>query len=151
MDMRTIRINRMVVAFGLIAALGLAGSVAFSADMGMMAASQLKTALEHAKLAQDADTVASVKVHLQHVVNCIEGPKGAMFNMGGGNPCQGQGNGILADMREGGSQYTDAIPWVETAGEIAAVGLHANTVERAKAAAWATHATLEHLGMMMHK
>lgn len=149
--MRTIRINRMVAAFGLIAALGLGGSVAFPAEMGMMAASQLKTALEHSKLAQEADTLASVKVHLQHVVNCIEGPKGAMFNAGGGNPCQGQGNGILADMREAGGQYADAIPWVETAGEIATVGLHADTVARARAAAWATHATLEHLGMMMHK
>ncbi len=149
--MRTIRINQMVAAFGLIAALGLAGPVAFSAEMGMMAASQLKTALEHAKLAQDAITLPSVKVHLQHVVNCIGGPKGAMFSAGVGNPCQGQGNGILADMKEAGGQYTDAIPWVETAGEIAVVGLHADTIARAKAAAWATHATLEHLGMMMHK
>lgn len=151
MGMCRIRINRMATAFGLIAALGLMGSVAFSAEMGMMAANQLKTALEHSQLAQDANTLASVKVHLQHVVNCIMGPKGAMFNAGGGNPCQGQGNGILADMKEAGSQYADAIPWVETAGEIAVVGLHADTVARAKAAAWATHATIEHLGMMMKK
>ncbi len=149
--MRTVRINRMVAAFELIAALGLVGSVAFSADMGMMAGSQLKTALDHSNLAQEANTLAAVKVHLQHVVNCIEGPKGAMFNAGGGNPCQGQGNGILADMKGAGSQYADAIPWVETAGEIAEVGLHADTVGRARAAAWATHATFEHLSMMMHK
>lgn len=151
MGMGRIRTNRKVATFGLIAALGLVAPVAFSAEMGMMAASQLKTALEHAKLAQEAGTLASVKVHLQHVVNCIEGPKGAMFNAGGGNPCQGQGNGILADMKDAGAQYTDAISWVEVAGEIALVGLHADTLGRAKAAAWATHATLEHLGMMMHK
>ncbi len=151
MGLRKAWINRMVAAFVVIAALGLVGAVAFSAEMGMMAANQLKTALDESKLAQDASTLATVKVHLQHVVNCVEGPKGGMFNPGGGNPCQGQGNGILADMKEAGSQYADAIPWVETAGEIAVVGLHAETVAKGKAAAWATHATLKHLGMMMHK
>jgi hypothetical protein len=54
-------------------------------------------------------------------------------------------------MKDAGSQYADAIPWVETAGEIAEVGLHADTAARAQAAAWATHATLEHLGVMMHR
>lgn len=151
MGMRTTWLNQLVAAFGLIAALGLGGSVAFSAEVGMLAAHQLQTALDQSKLAQEANTLATVKVNLQHVINCIEGPKGAMFNAGGGNPCQGQGNGILADMKESGSQYADAIPWVETAGEIAEVGLHADTVARARAAAWATHATLEHLGMMMHR
>jgi len=144
----------MVASVGLIAALGLMGSVGFSAQMGMMAADQMKTVIEHSRLAQEANTLASVKVHLQHVVNCIEGPKGRMFNAGGGNPCQGQGNGLLADMKEAGKEgggYTNAIPWVETAGEIALIGLHADTVARAKAAAWATHATLEHMAMMMHK
>ena len=43
--------------------------------------------------------MAASKTHLQHTLNCLDGPRGEGFNAAPGNPCQGQGNGILNDLR----------------------------------------------------
>jgi hypothetical protein len=40
-----------------------------------------------------------VSLHLHHVVNCLVGPNDPMFDKAAGNPCQGQGNGILPDIK----------------------------------------------------
>jgi hypothetical protein len=145
--------RRLSALAGLLAVLGLAVTVSSAADMGMAAAAQLKTAITHAKFAQQYDSLGSVKEHLQHVVNCIEGSKGPMFKSMGGNPCQGQGNGLLADAKASGGKYTGALPWIELANENAAIGLKAMTVAKAKASGFAAQALLEHAekAMMMGK
>lgn len=145
--------SRVLAVAGLVAALAIGTAGAFAAEMGMMAATQMKTAITHAKLAQQYDSVKTVKEHLQHVVNCIEGSKGAMFKAMGGNPCQGQGNGLLADAKGSGDKYAGAVPWIELANDIAATGLKAATLAKAKAAGWAAQQTLEHAekAMMMGK
>jgi hypothetical protein len=135
---------------GFVAALGLAAGISSAADMGMAAAAQLKTAITHAKASQTYDTLPGVKEHLQHVVNCIEGAKGPMFKAMGGNPCQGQGNGLLADAKAAGGKYAGAVAWIELANENAALGLKATSLAKAKAAGWAAQALLEQAekGMM---
>ena len=61
---------------------------------------QLETAIFHSgELAQRGSAVAASRTHLQHTINCLEGPQGEHFNAAPGNPCQGQGNGILPDLR----------------------------------------------------
>jgi len=61
---------------------------------------QLKTAMFHAgELAQRANALAAVQLHTHHVLNCLEGPSGPDFFPQAGNPCQGQGNGIIPDLR----------------------------------------------------
>jgi len=61
---------------------------------------ELKTATFHSgELAQKVNTVAGVQLHLHHVINCIEGPSGADFFAQAGYPCQGQGNGIIPDLK----------------------------------------------------
>ncbi len=61
---------------------------------------QLQTAFFHAnELAQRATTIAGVLQHVQHVVNCLEGPGGKNFQQAAGAPCQGQGNGIIPDLK----------------------------------------------------
>ncbi|HXF83238.1 MAG TPA: hypothetical protein VNN19_10855 [bacterium] len=61
---------------------------------------QLQTAIFHSgELAQRGSAVAASKTHLQHTLNCLEGPRGQNFNAAPGNPCQGQGNGIIPDLR----------------------------------------------------
>ncbi len=138
-------------AAGFIAALGLVVAGSFAADMSMMAATQMKTAIFHAKASQQYDALGTVKEHLQHVVNCIEGTKGPMFKAMGGNPCEGQGSGLLVDAKGAGGNYANAVPWIELANENAALGLKATTVAKAKAAGWAAQALLEHAekAMMM--
>ncbi|OFX28466.1 MAG: hypothetical protein A2Z07_09355 [Armatimonadetes bacterium RBG_16_67_12] len=141
----------LVALAGFLAALGLAVGMSSAADMGMAAAAQLKTAITHAKFSQQYETLPGVKEHLQHVVNCIEGSKGPMFKAMGGNPCQGQGNGLLADAKSAGGKYAGAVAWIELANENAALGLKATSLVKAKAAGWAAQALLEHAekGMMM--
>lgn len=61
---------------------------------------QLKTAILHAgELAQKVGTAAESLTHLQHVMNCLEGPRGVHFKAAAGEPCKGQGNGILNDLQ----------------------------------------------------
>lgn len=78
-----------------VAAFGAQGS--FAAQMGM--GEELKTAIAHAKLAQQGGTMQQVGVHLRHVLNCLVGPGDKMFNQAAGNPCAGQGKGILPDIK----------------------------------------------------
>jgi len=59
---------------------------------------EMKTALTHAGFAEKYDTMKEVTLHLHHVLNCFVGPKDKMFDTAAGNPCQGQGNGIIADV-----------------------------------------------------
>lgn len=61
---------------------------------------QLQTSVFHAgELAQRGTVVAASKTHIQHVMNCLEGPNGPNFVAAVGAPCQGQGNGIIPDLR----------------------------------------------------
>jgi len=61
---------------------------------------QLQTGVFHAgELAQRGTVVAASKTHMQHVMNCLEGPTGPNFVVAAGAPCQGQGNGIIPDLR----------------------------------------------------
>ncbi len=62
---------------------------------------ELTTALTHAGFAAKYEALQEVTTHLHHVVNCIVGPNDKMYNTAAGNPCQGQGNGILADIQSG--------------------------------------------------
>jgi hypothetical protein len=63
---------------------------------------QLQTSVFHAgELAQRGTAIAGTRTHLQHVINCLEGPNGANFVQAAGYPCQGQGRGALVDLRAG--------------------------------------------------
>ena len=64
------------------------------------ARAQLTTTIFHSgELAQRGTAVSGAQLHLQHVINCLEGDKGRNFKIAGGHVCQGQGNGILIDLR----------------------------------------------------
>jgi hypothetical protein len=61
---------------------------------------ELQTAIFHAsELAQRGNAVQASKLHVQHVINCLEGPNGSDFKQEAGFPCQGQGNGIIPDLK----------------------------------------------------
>ncbi|OLD56723.1 MAG: hypothetical protein AUI83_06105 [Armatimonadetes bacterium 13_1_40CM_3_65_7] len=65
-----------------------------------MAKKQLQTAMFHAgELAQRGNVAATSLMHLQHVMNCLEGSGGKNFRAAVGNPCQGQGNGVVIDLQ----------------------------------------------------
>lgn len=91
--------------FIIVVLVALAATVALpqgaGAQSGLAAAkTQLTTAIFHSgELAQRGTVVAASKTHLQHTMNCLEGPRGANFNAAPGNPCQGQGNGVIPDLQ----------------------------------------------------
>lgn len=63
---------------------------------------QLQTTVFHSgELAQRGTAIAGTRTHLQHVINCLEGPNGTNFVQAAGYPCQGQGRGILVDLQAG--------------------------------------------------
>ncbi|HYM91419.1 MAG TPA: hypothetical protein VEW91_07295, partial [bacterium] len=69
--------------------------------MGADVKKELQTAMFHAvELAQRGNVVATSQLHVQHVINCLEGPNGANFKAAAGYPCQGMGNGIIPDLKD---------------------------------------------------
>lgn len=63
-------------------------------------AKEISTAATHAGLAVKADDMKMTQTHLQHVVNCLVGPKGKGFDATPGNPCNGQGDGAIPDTKD---------------------------------------------------
>jgi hypothetical protein len=55
------------------------------------AANSAKTAATHASLAAKAGDLATVKKHLHHALNCIEGKEGKGYDAAAGDPCKGTG------------------------------------------------------------
>ncbi len=75
-----------------------------AAMMGGDVKKELQTAYYHAsELAQKGNAVATSKLHVQHVINCLEGTAGSNYKQEAGYPCQGQGNGILPDLKAASS------------------------------------------------
>jgi hypothetical protein len=63
-------------------------------------AKEMATAATHAGLAaKAAPDLKMTHMHLQHVINCLVGPKGKGFDATPGNPCNGQGNGGIPDSK----------------------------------------------------
>lgn len=134
----------------LIAALSLTAAVV-SAQGGVEAgvAAQWKTSVQHSKFSQDYNGMKEITSHLQHVVNCLEGPTGPGFEGGAGNPCQGQGSGMIADSKKAGAsnaKFASAVPWMEAADTLAKNGLKSRSPEAAKAYGQATQTVLEVIG-----
>lgn len=60
---------------------------------------QAKIAATHAGFAAGSATMSSAKEHLGHAIACIEGSKGRNVKPQWMNPCSGNGNGVLVDLR----------------------------------------------------
>src|SRR2546430_1852881 len=85
------------IVLALIAFVTGAATAESSADA---AKKQLQTAMFHAgELAQRGNVAATSLMHLQHVMNCLDGPGGKNFRSAVGNPCQGQGGGAIVDLK----------------------------------------------------
>ncbi len=82
----------------------------FAAEMGT--AEAFKTAITHAGFAAKYDTMKEVTLHLHHVINCLVGTDDKMFDKAAGNPCQGQGKGIMPDLKaKGGMDQEAQVAW----------------------------------------
>lgn len=131
----------------LVAAVGLVATVVFAGPLPeTQLLDQWKTGVQHSKFSQDYSNMKEITTHLQHVVNCIEGQTGPGFEGGAGNPCQGQGSGMVVDAKKAGGKYAQAVWALELADTIAKNGLKAKSVDAAKAHGWSTQMVLEAVG-----
>ena len=103
---------------------------------------QLGTAVTHAGFAADGTSLGYVQQHLGHTLNCLEGTKGKNFNQSWGHVCQGQGNGILVDLKtaSGGAAFMLV---AESAGTLASNGLRSKDLTETKVAAKGVAALLK--------
>jgi hypothetical protein len=60
------------------------------------AASSVHTASDHAGLASKAADLATVKKHMHHAINCLEGKAGKDYDASAGDPCKGAGTTYAA-------------------------------------------------------
>lgn len=95
---------------------------------------QAQTASSHAMFAAESNASASAKDHLGHTIACIEGPKGKNVNAAWANPCAGQGNGVLIDLKAS-KEGAAWVPVVEAADALAMVGLKSSVLAQTKNAA----------------
>ncbi|HET9000779.1 MAG TPA: hypothetical protein VFP86_14160 [bacterium] len=118
--------------FGLVFAMAVVAQGTYAAEMGM--ADELKTAITHAGFAEKYDSMKEVSLHLHHVVNCLVGEGDPMFDKASGNPCQGQGKGIMPDIKAkmGQDQEYQVAWWLAHMGSDA---LKMGNLAQAKAAA----------------
>ncbi|RMD86911.1 MAG: hypothetical protein D6807_08840 [Alphaproteobacteria bacterium] len=92
------------------------------------AASEAATAAQHANLAAQADSLDGVHAHLQHAINCLVGPDGEEFDAEQINPCDGMGDGAIADAAD-----DEMAERLEEALEHALEGLDADDLDAARA------------------
>jgi hypothetical protein len=60
-------------------------------------ATDLSTAQTHAGMASTQTDIMMAHKHLQHAVNCLEGPSGADFDATAGNPCGKASTGAITE------------------------------------------------------
>jgi hypothetical protein len=77
---------------------------------------EIDTAIYHGNASLDASSVDKAKAHLKHVINCIEGPEGKAFDS---SACDGQGSGIIPDLKAAGPEGSKALEHVQEADTIA--------------------------------
>lgn len=108
---------------------------------------QLTTARTHANYAFGSEAIRSVREHLGHTVNCLEGTKGKNYDSYNDNPCEGQGDGIIpgltAEKNRGASAAAKALILAEEADKVAVSGLQLADLGKAKDAAKKTMQLLD--------
>jgi len=109
---------------------------------GNKAATQLRTAIDHARNSAGSQALAAAVNHLGHALNCIEGTRGRNFNASWGHVCQGQGDGILTDIR--GQRNAEGLLIVlESADSLALAGVKAGNLPAVQNAARGVAALLQ--------
>ncbi len=106
------------------------------------AQTQLRTGVDHAKNSAGSSTMTTAVTHLGHVLNCIEGTKGKNFNASWGHVCQGQGDGILTDIKS--AKNADRVMLVlESADSLAVAGVKTKDLETVRVTARGVGALLQ--------
>ncbi|MGH8283254.1 MAG: hypothetical protein ACRESE_05355 [Gammaproteobacteria bacterium] len=96
--------NKRTLSLTVGVAILLAATLGFAANNSSQ---EISTAAVHAHLAASAPNVATVHLHLHHVINCLVGTKGKLFDADAGNPCKGMGDGALNDLGNAPAEHKE--------------------------------------------
>lgn len=118
------KIVRWVPAFVLAMALP---QVTQATNSNEAVAKQIQTATAHAGMALGADDLKMAHAHLQHAINCLAGPSGEGYDAKAANPCQGMGQGAIADARGDAAREAQ----LQMAVDLARHGVRATTLDAA--------------------
>jgi len=99
------------------------------------AKAELNTAKTHAGFAAASGSLNGVYQHTGHSVNCLVGASDRRFNASWGNVCEGQGSGILADLKTAGVNGAAALKISEDAAKLGADVLGMKDLTAAQAGA----------------
>jgi hypothetical protein len=99
------------------------------------ARSQLTTAKTHAGFAAAASSLSGVLLHTGHAVNCLVAADDKRFDKQWGNVCEGQGSGVLVDLKAAGARGADAMKIAEDAAKTGAETLAKTDLAGAQAGA----------------
>jgi hypothetical protein len=113
-----------------------------TAPANAKAITQLRTGIEHARNAAGSGATAAAVSHLGHVLNCIEGTRGKNFNASWGHVCQGQGDGIVNDIKSARNAGNFMLV-LESADSLAASGVKAGELGAVQSAARGVGALLQ--------
>jgi hypothetical protein len=123
-----------------------------AASPASSAKTELQTAAFHAGELAQKGTLSATQLHLHHAINCLEGPTGSDFVSSAGNPCQGQGNGVIPDLKAAAAANVPgakaALDDAMAALKLALQGEGTNDVTQAKALA---AQTAQHLNQATSK
>ncbi len=106
-----------------------------TAPSGLTAAkAQAKVAATHSGVAASGQTVSFAREHLGEALVCIEGKSGPNVKASWENPCQGMGQGVLADLQQAKADPA-LLQKAKTADAAAVAGMESSDLARIKAAA----------------
>jgi hypothetical protein len=96
------------------------------------AKTELNTAKTHAGFAAASDSLNGVYQHTGHAVNCLVGPTERRFDKKWGNVCEGQGSGVLTDLKSAGARGAAALKIAENATKVGMDALNAKDLKAAQ-------------------
>ena len=134
-----------------VGAVALVSTMTFAANMTPEASvgAQWQYAVDQSKEAQTMTSMNDVKTGMQRVINCLEGPQGPHHDNKVSDKCTSMGKGMMVDAKAAGGKYMKAMPWFELTTDVALISKKAMSMEKSKAAAWATQIVLEQIGGML--
>ena len=107
-----------LAALALILTLHYTGSSAAPMSPMDQAKAELNTAKTHAGFAAASDSLNGVYQHTGHAVNCLVAANDKRFDKKWGNVCEGQGSGILVDLKTAGANGAAALKIAEDATKV---------------------------------
>jgi len=96
------------------------------------AKTELNTAKTHAGFAAASDSLNGVYQHTGHAVNCLVGANDKRFDKKWGNVCEGQGSGVLTDLKSAGARGADALKIAEDATKVGVDALNSKDLTAAQ-------------------